>query len=288
MYTDNTEGTRCLIMKIIALLNRQSAVRAERRRITQTWRRSDHCKRSHCELSSFPPPAFIYTKYDQDPPKESISRTFFVFASHSSHNRSWKSCVGVQQTASQGRAGSRLGSSSENQKVSEPKLSNVRSIWERLSARRKVTLKTSVNLYWMWTKWTWTNNWGKKMGRDYWFFHFVFVPGKIDSGRSFCVWAQSGEGGHKGISVGHSGIAFLRCSFLEWISYSAGIFIVANSIRFLWPGLHSETFDVWGAGKEGGGKVRFDHFHHLNKKIIQLITVTHFIRGGQNRRIGSM
>ena len=57
MYTDNTEGTRCLIMKIIALLNRQSAVRAERRRITQTWRRSDHCKRSHCELSSFPPPS---------------------------------------------------------------------------------------------------------------------------------------------------------------------------------------------------------------------------------------
>ena len=76
MYTHNTEGTRCLIMKIIALLNRQSAVRAERRRITQTWRRSDHCKRSHCELSSFPPPAFIYTKYDQDPPKESIPSLF--------------------------------------------------------------------------------------------------------------------------------------------------------------------------------------------------------------------
>ena len=57
VYTDNSEGTRCLIILIIALLNRQSAVRAERRRITQTWRRSDHCKRSHCELSSFPPPS---------------------------------------------------------------------------------------------------------------------------------------------------------------------------------------------------------------------------------------
>ena len=110
----------------------------------------------------------------------------------------------------------------------------MRSIWERLSARRKVTLKTSVNLYWMGTKWTWSNNWGKKMGRDYWLFYFVFVPGKIDFVRSLCVWAQSGEGRHKGISVGHSGIAFLRCSFLEWISYSVGIFIVANSIRFLW------------------------------------------------------
>ena len=40
-------------------------------------------------------------------------------------------------------------------------------------------------------------------------------PGKIDFVRSLCVWAQSGEGRHKGISVGHSGIAFLRCSFLE-------------------------------------------------------------------------
>ena len=76
------------------------------------------------------------------------------------------------------------------------------------------------------------------------------------------------------------------------------IYISLCFFNLFWPGLHSKTFDVWGAWKESRNQVKkiscifFRWLFIRNKislrKISYGICMALFIRGGQNRRIGSM